>query len=205
MAFTHTFCLPGWWKSKPKKKFIRASIGLVVVVLIIVLIQVFVPTTNRAVNLVVRQGLSYFFAMFFVSGIMPILSTLVGLAESEALPNPESIELKRKRSKKRFTRDDLFLTPVDSLIAKDQTVIEVTSDSMVPDVLKLLFEKNIYSAPVWDTKDGSYVGFIDMVDIVKSVVELFEETEMLGEDFSEFITENYEKKFASKNASAVTG
>lgn len=173
--------------------------------MILVLIRELVPKDSLTVSFIIRDGVAYFLAMFFVSGVMPFVSSKVGLGENEAVPDPEQVELKRKKKKKRFTKDDLFDAPVDEVISRGQVAIEFNAPTPVPEVLKKLISKNIYSAPVWDPKDGCYVGFIDMVDIVKSVVELFQETDLLGEDFSELLVDNYEKNFATKNAAAVTG
>jgi len=68
----------------------------------------------------------------------------------------------------------LFSTPLSAIVPKNQQLVTIPAESSVLDALKTLSSKNIYSAPVKDQK-GAYSGFLDMADIVVSLVTLMEE------------------------------
>lgn len=48
---------------------------------------------------------------------------------------------------------------------------------------QLLSKNNILSAPVLDKERNQYVGFIDMVDLAAFIVDVYTETDILGENF----------------------
>jgi len=66
---------------------------------------------------------------------------------------------------------------------KCEEIIMLRADSSVPYAFKILIKNNIYSAPVFDTFNCKYAGFLDLVDIITFIVQIFKETEVLGEDF----------------------
>eukprot|EP01114_Cavostelium_apophysatum_P015584 TRINITY_DN4276_c0_g1_i2.p1 TRINITY_DN4276_c0_g1~~TRINITY_DN4276_c0_g1_i2.p1 ORF type:complete len:335 (+),score=93.33 TRINITY_DN4276_c0_g1_i2:89-1006(+) len=74
----------------------------------------------------------------------------------------------------------LFKKPIGELVPKNQQLVIIPSSATVMDALRILKEKNIYSAPVRDQSKGNYYGFLDMLDIVVFLVCLIEEK--LGKD-----------------------
>lgn len=68
-----------------------------------------------------------------------------------------------------------------------------------------MINHNIYSAPVVEVQNNEYLGFIDMVDIVECLVQIFSETELLGEDFDIFTLDMKEKRFSEQGTNQVVG
>jgi Mg/Co/Ni transporter MgtE len=50
-------------------------------------------------------------------------------------------------------------------------------------IVKILARHNILSAPVFDAENNTYIGMIDMADVVEFVITAFQETEVLGHGF----------------------
>jgi len=62
-----------------------------------------------------------------------------------------------------------------SLIPANQKLIVVDAKQPVPAAFRVLSKNNIYSAPACDPTTGEYFGFIDLLDIVTFIVNIFEE------------------------------
>lgn len=62
---------------------------------------------------------------------------------------------------------------------------------------------DIHSAPVWDPQQNSYVGMIDVVDIVEFVIQTFEKSDIVGEEFVSMMEQV--ERFASACVSQVVG
>jgi CBS domain-containing protein len=56
---------------------------------------------------------------------------------------------------------------------KNRKIIEINGSVTVSEALKVLAENNILSVPVWDKNDGDYLGFLDVLDIVNYVVNMY--------------------------------
>jgi hypothetical protein len=48
---------------------------------------------------------------------------------------------------------------------------------------QLLSKYNVLSAPVLDKERNQYIGFVDMVDLAAFIVDIYTETDILGENF----------------------
>lgn len=73
-----------------------------------------------------------------------------------------------------MTHTTAYIITVDELVSlwnkQDKTLIEVTTRTEPADAFATLIEHDILSAPVWDEEKKEYTGFIDMRDIISSVV-----------------------------------
>jgi len=65
-------------------------------------------------------------------------------------------------------------TTVDSIVPKQQSLVIIDSKEVLPKAFQVLSKKNIYSAPVYDSESQSYLGFLDLLDIVAFVVEIID-------------------------------
>jgi len=59
---------------------------------------------------------------------------------------------------------------VDSIARPKNGVIQLESTEQVVHGFQKLLDNNILSAPVWDTKEGKYIGFLDIRDLVSFCV-----------------------------------
>lgn len=48
---------------------------------------------------------------------------------------------------------------------------------------QLLTKYNVLSAPVLDKERNQYIGFVDMVDLAAFIVDIYTETDIMGENF----------------------
>jgi len=60
-----------------------------------------------------------------------------------------------------------------SLIPKNQQLITVNANQPVPAAFRVLAQNNIYSAPAQDPASGEIVGFLDLVDVVTCILQIF--------------------------------
>lgn len=74
-------------------------------------------------------------------------------------------------------------------------VIQVKSTDNLKEVMGVLVDNNIYSAPIYDEDVEQYIGMVDMGDIVDFISKNFEETQMLGKGFEAIF--NQAEKFIS--------
>eukprot|EP01096_Ripella_sp_DP13-Kostka_P006324 TRINITY_DN2269_c1_g1_i1.p1 TRINITY_DN2269_c1_g1~~TRINITY_DN2269_c1_g1_i1.p1 ORF type:complete len:333 (-),score=188.62 TRINITY_DN2269_c1_g1_i1:118-1047(-) len=78
-----------------------------------------------------------------------------------------------------------------SLIVKDfpnvarngGSIFRFASTDKLHFAMKKLVELDIHSAPVWNEEEKQYVGMLDVVDIVEFLTTVFDEAEVIGEDF----------------------
>jgi len=68
-------------------------------------------------------------------------------------------------------------------LPKVATIYHVLTTDSAASALKLLTEHNILSAPVLDKERNQYIGFVDMVDLAAFIVDIYSETDILGENF----------------------
>jgi len=95
------------------------------------------------------------------------------------------------RGRYQGTAIDLFRkTSVQELLPEEKRIITVTTDTPISQVFKTLVEKNILSAPVYNTKTHKWVGFVDMLDIVHHVLNVLKisQSELDGMDFDQLIS-----------------
>jgi len=64
----------------------------------------------------------------------------------------------------------LLHTSVDSIVSPKGGVIQLESSEQVVHGFQKLLDNNILSAPVWDPKEGKYIGFLDIRDLVSFCV-----------------------------------
>ena len=64
----------------------------------------------------------------------------------------------------------LLNNSVDSIPAPKNGVIQLDSTEQVVHGFQKLLDNNILSAPVWDAKEGKYIGFLDIRDLVSFCV-----------------------------------
>jgi CBS domain-containing protein len=70
-------------------------------------------------------------------------------------------------------------TIVDSIVPKQESLVIIDSKESVANAFKTLIQKNIYSAPVYDAASKDYLGFLDLLDIVTYMVNIFEKQQQL--------------------------
>eukprot|EP01118_Nematostelium_gracile_P002785 TRINITY_DN130_c0_g1_i1.p1 TRINITY_DN130_c0_g1~~TRINITY_DN130_c0_g1_i1.p1 ORF type:complete len:336 (-),score=99.55 TRINITY_DN130_c0_g1_i1:126-1076(-) len=68
-------------------------------------------------------------------------------------------------------------TIVDTIVPKQENLVTIDSKQNVSSAFKALVTKNIYSAPVYDVTSKDWLGFIDLLDIVTYIVDIFEQQE----------------------------
>jgi len=68
----------------------------------------------------------------------------------------------------------LWTTPIEKIIPPNQNLITVSAKEPVATAFRTLAQNNIYSAPVVDNETGECFGFVDMLDIVTFIVEIYE-------------------------------
>jgi len=71
-------------------------------------------------------------------------------------------------------KDSILCQQVDHILPKQQKLIFLKSTDKLPQALNVLMKNNIYSAPVWNETQKRFIGFVDLVDIVKFIAELFD-------------------------------
>lgn len=64
----------------------------------------------------------------------------------------------------------LLGSSVDTITAPKNGVIELEATDQVVQGFQKLLSNNILSAPVWDNKEGKYIGFLDIRDLVSFCV-----------------------------------
>lgn len=57
-------------------------------------------------------------------------------------------------------------TSLGELVFDKKELLQVDSDARIEEVAKILKEKNIISIPVFDTVKQSYIGIVDVLDLV---------------------------------------
>jgi len=70
----------------------------------------------------------------------------------------------------------LFQTPIHELLPSQQLIV-IDSQERLPRSFEILIENNIYSAPVYDASQKKYIGFLDLVDVVKFIGNIISETQ----------------------------
>jgi len=63
---------------------------------------------------------------------------------------------------------------VKELVSVGQKVVIVEKGAPLSQAFHILVKNNIYSAPVWNRTTGEYVGFLDLLDVITFIVNLFE-------------------------------
>jgi len=129
--------------------------------------------------------------------------TSLRASEEEKSPKKKKLELKLSSSSLRSPLSKIMEKSASEVIPPKQKLISVKSTDLIPKVLKILIENNIYSAPVYNKTTKTYTGFIDLVDIVSFIVGIFTETELLGEDFDLFLLEEKQNRFSQQHADKV--
>jgi len=99
----------------------------------------------------------------------------------------------------------LLTVPIDVVLQQQpqKKLIQVDAKDTLPSALSVLAKNNIYAAPVFDSKKKEYLGFIDVIDIVAAIVNIFSETELLGQDFETFTMEDKAKRFESQKSGSI--
>jgi predicted transcriptional regulator len=72
--------------------------------------------------------------------------------------------------------EELLQTPVEKIRAP-LNLVTLRANQAVPYALNILLKNNIYSAPVYDDSKHEWVGFLDIMDIVTLIVEIFDSQE----------------------------
>jgi len=75
-------------------------------------------------------------------------------------------------------------TPVEVLrvSGEERNIVEISSTLSIGDGFQVLLDNNVLSAPVYDPAAKSYVGFLDLRDLVSWAVFLFDEQENPADD-----------------------
>jgi CBS domain-containing protein len=68
-------------------------------------------------------------------------------------------------------------------LPKVDTIHHVLATDSASTALKLLTKYNVLSAPVLDKERNQYIGFVDMVDLAAFIVDIYTETDIMGENF----------------------
>jgi len=95
----------------------------------------------------------------------------------------------------------LATVKVSEIVPKKQSLIEIDSNTSLPKALETLAQFNIYSAPV--REGNGYCGFLGFLDVAAAIVDLFQETELLGDDFDLFSLDTKEARFTDEKAAKV--
>ena len=80
-------------------------------------------------------------------------------------------------------------TPVEALRTPGdaRAVVEIASTLAIADGFQVLLDERVLSAPVYDPAARSYVGFLDLRDLVSWAVFLFDEQENPADDVLDLI------------------
>jgi len=75
-------------------------------------------------------------------------------------------------------------TPVEVLRVPgdERDIVEISSTLSIGDGFQVLLDNNVLSAPVYDSTEKVYVGFLDLRDLVSWAVFLFDEQENPADD-----------------------
>ncbi|PRP73126.1 hypothetical protein PROFUN_03440 [Planoprotostelium fungivorum] len=65
-------------------------------------------------------------------------------------------------------------TKIETLLQSHRELITIDSSMSVPAALKILVNNNIYGAPVVDSTTGHFYGFVDLIDVVTTIVSIFD-------------------------------
>jgi len=88
-------------------------------------------------------------------------------------------------------KDFLQGTLVESLFPEQRTkIITVQCTDPVITAFQTLIEHKILSVPVFDSQRRSYNGFIDMLDVVYTIVALSSEVELTGGSLSQLLNKS---------------
>lgn len=74
-----------------------------------------------------------------------------------------------------FLKDHLQATQISHIWKAKNEVITVKSNLSIQEASKILAEKNILSAPVFDPESESWLGFVDVFDIVVTALSIYSE------------------------------
>lgn len=205
IAITQILIISDWWVSVWWKRLIRALLAYPLPLIVEVLLYLYFPKNNIWATIIIQDGLVHFLIAFYIFGILPWVFVKLGLGETVPIERESyDVELNTRNSKKQKQEDLTFLTTtIRYIYPQRQKLIVIQTTDSIPKALKTLSHHNIYSAPVYDAKLDEYIGFIDMVDIVACIVEIFQETELLGEDFAEYTLDQKENLFAQQHAEKV--
>lgn len=88
----------------------------------------------------------------------------------------------------------LQTTPVGTLFPDKRKILSVSATDSVPTAFKILTENKILSVPVWDDHHRRYVGFIDMLDVVYTIVDACKEVELTGGSLSQVLEKSQQLK-----------
>jgi CBS domain-containing protein len=87
------------------------------------------------------------------------------------------LNMSKQSSRSAAALRHVLLNHKASEIETSGEVVEIDSTVSPMDAAKVLWEKNILGAPVWDDKQRKYVGFFDMRDILSAVIASHKEHE----------------------------
>jgi len=77
---------------------------------------------------------------------------------------------------------ELLSTPLSTILAENKNIISVKGEESISSALEKLLTNKILSVPVFSEKEGRYVAFIDVIDIVVFALKHnIEEFDKLGE------------------------
>jgi len=92
-------------------------------------------------------------------------------------------------------KDFLRNTKVSALFPENRTkIVTVQKDTPLSTGFKLLVDNGILSVPVYDSQRQTYTGFIDMLDMVHSIVEVCKEAEITGGGFNQLLSSSDQLK-----------
>lgn len=85
------------------------------------------------------------------------------------------------------TNQDFFRSIVvrdfPSVARNGGSVFRFASTDKLHYAMRRLVELDIHSAPVWNEDEKQYIGMLDVIDIVEFLTTVFEEAEVIGENF----------------------
>jgi len=83
---------------------------------------------------------------------------------------------------------------VEDLAPSSSPVVVVDSQDSLAKTFLTMVKSNILCAPVLDRTNNTFIGLIDMIDIACFVVDIAKNTEKLGSDYVDFMSEEEEFK-----------
>jgi len=99
-------------------------------------------------------------------------------------------------------KKSIFVGPVKDFLPDKKTIITVKKTDTIAHAFKTIIDNKVLSLPVYDVQEHSYIGFIDILDIVAHALQVLKETEFIGGEAPRLVES--EERFGGQKVSSVS-
>jgi len=76
---------------------------------------------------------------------------------------------------------------VEDVAPKWEDLIVIDANSTVPQALKIFVANNIFCAPVYDAEQQTYIGLVDLLDLITFIIDLEKKGSYLNHDYMDYL------------------